>query len=170
MVEILGNNLKTFFTNMKYVMPNDDVECTYKGARYEVWSVPDEMFTLICKMSDEEFDALSEHDEDNDATWAWWRHCNGSVMESPTTFFCINGQKLLAWEDGSNDEYYCDGCDEDEISCAECKMARRTFATLTKYLCEEIGVSQPKNVCALTIDLAKYNNITLSELFMKYEG
>ena len=169
MVEILGDNLKTFFTNMKYVMPNDDAECTYKGAKYEVWSVTDEMLALMCEMSEEEFDVLSNYEAISKGTWAWWRHCSGSIMDVPTTIFCINGQKLLAWEGGFNDEYYCEECDEYEIGCDECKRLRRTFLTLTEYLCH-IGASQPKNVCALAIDLAKYNNITLSELFMKYEG
>ena len=41
---------------------------------------------------------------------------------------------------------------------------------LLSYLCDEVGASTFKNVCALTIDLAKYNNMKLSELFEIYQG
>lgn len=44
------------------------------------------------------------------------------------------------------------------------------YAKLTDYLSYELGVSQPRNVCACCMDLAKYNNMTMTELFKKYES
>lgn len=42
------------------------------------------------------------------------------------------------------------------------------YAKLTDYLCYGIGASQSKNVCACCVDLAKYNDMTMAELFEKY--
>lgn len=44
------------------------------------------------------------------------------------------------------------------------------YENLSEYLCECIGVSQPRNVCACAMDLAKYNDMTMGELFEEYEG
>ena len=44
------------------------------------------------------------------------------------------------------------------------------YKDLLEYFCEELGASTEKNVCALAVDLAKYNGLTLSELFKIYGG
>ena len=44
------------------------------------------------------------------------------------------------------------------------------YDCLTDYLSEELGCSQPGNVCALVMDLARYNGMSMSELFSKFEG
>lgn len=145
MKEILGNNLEQFF--------NAEIngKRTYKGNRYEVWEVSDEVFNIMCEMSEEKFVELS-------GEYAWWRSAEGSNKGIPDTTVYINGHEILAWvgkpwED--DDEY-----DKFEIH-ASC---------LTNYLCDVVGASQPRNVCALAVDLAKYNNMTMGELFTKYEG
>lgn len=46
----------------------------------------------------------------------------------------------------------------------------REYDYLTEYMCDEIGASMEKNVCALAVDLARINNITMGELFTKYQG
>ena len=43
------------------------------------------------------------------------------------------------------------------------------YESLSDYLCNCVGVSEPKNVCACAMDLAKYNDMTMAELFEKYE-
>lgn len=48
-------------------------------------------------------------------------------------------------------------------------MAEQIIQSIA-YLCDEIGASTEKNVCACTVDLAQQNNMTLSELFKKYLG
>lgn len=53
---------------------------------------------------------------------------------------------------------------DDEISNNIC------FESLTEYLCYFIGASMPKNVVACVVDLAKFNNMKVSELMKKYEG
>ena len=46
----------------------------------------------------------------------------------------------------------------------------KKYNSLTEYLCDGIGASLPKNVVACAMDLAKYNNMSLGDLFTEYEG
>ena len=147
MTEILGNNLERFFEHIdKYGVESS---LTYKGERYEVWEVDDDLFPEMCDMSEEEFVELAGED-------AWWRQSNGCVLDTPDTKVYINGHEMLGW---ANKHWEDEEEDEFEIY-ASC---------LTDYLCDVVGASQPKNVCAVAVDLAKYNNMTMGELFTKYE-
>ena len=164
MKEILGYNLKQFFDNIDKDCKNADI--TYAGDRYEVWKVSDDLFTKMCEMSEEEFVELAGDD-------AWWRQNDGSVLGEPDTTFYIRDNEILAWKNEDRD-YWCDDmCGTEKRSeeeCLACVTDRLTFSSLSEYLCDEIGCSQPKNVCACAMDLAKYNNMTMGELFTKYEG
>lgn len=165
MKEILAGNMEQFFNN------EFNGKCTYKGDEYEVWEVSDESFDVMCDMSEEDFVKLAGKD-------AWWRYCNGSVIGVPDANYEINGFRIVAWDERRNryiedckkcsiKEMY--DCEQTEENCDEC-FGKRRYKSLTEYLCEEIGASLPKNVCALAVDLAKYNNMTMGELFTKYEG
>lgn len=149
MIEILGNNLKKFFDTINSNLENADI--TYAGNRYEVWKVSDELHKKMCDMSEEEFVKLAGED-------AWWRSTDGSVLGVPNAKAIVNGEYLTCWDR----EYYL----SDEYEEEPCKE----FSSLSEYLCDEVGASQPKNVCACSMDLAKYNNISMGELFQKYEG
>lgn len=149
MKEILGGSLKRFFDTVDNKC--NDADITYAGNRYEVWEVSDELFDKMCDMSEEEFVEFAGSD-------AWWRQSDGSVLGVPGTTVYINGKEMLGWTDGLWDDE--DEEDEFEIY-ASC---------LTTYLCDVVGASQPKNVCACAMDLAKYNNMSMGELFTKYEG
>ena len=149
MKEILGGNLKRFFDTIDSKC--NDADITYAGNRYEVWEVSDELFDKMCDMSEEEFVEFAGSD-------AWWRQSDGSVLGVPGTTVYINGKEMLGWTDGLWDDE--DEEDEFEIY-ASC---------LTTYLCDVVGASQPKNVCACAMDLAKYNSMSMGALFAKYEG
>ena len=146
MLEILGGNLKRFFDTVDSKCKNADI--TYAGNRYEVWEVSDELFEKMCNMSEEEFIKLAGDD-------AWWRQCDGSNLGTPNVTTFVNGEELICWNDdpeGSNDDITIN------------------YSSLTSYLCNCVGASQPKNVCACAMDLAKYNGMSMGELFQKYEG
>ena len=145
MKEILANNLEQFFNN------EINGKRTYKGNEYEVWEVSDEVFDVMCDMSEEKFVELAGED-------AWWRSAEGSVLGTPDTKVYINGNEMLGWVRGIWDDE-----DEDE----EFEIYE---SNLSDYLCNVLGASQPRNVCALAVDLAKYNGINMGELFTKYEG
>lgn len=167
MKEILGGNLKRFFdaTDPNY----NEADITYASEMYEVWKVSDELFEKMNNMSEEEFVELAGED-------AFWRYSNGSVLGATDTTIYIKDNEMLGWRNKDNDCYYCEDDDYcypeecNEETCRECMIDRLTFSSLTEYLCDEIGASQPKNVCALAMDLAKANGMSMGELFEKYEG
>ena len=148
MKEILGDNLKKFFDTVDN--PPNDADITYAGRKYEVWKVSDELYEKMCDMSEEEFVELAGED-------AWWRSSEGSILGKPITKSIVNGEPFVCWDD-----YYL----PDEYEEEPCKE----FESLSEYLCNEVGASLPRNVCACAMDLAKYNDMTMSELFEKYEG
>ena len=144
MVEILGSNLKRFFDTVDN--PPNDAEITYagnsSGINYEVWEVSDELFKVMCSLSENEFTSLAGED-------VWWRSSKGSVLGYPDSEFVVNGKTLRCWDMG--------------------RTGRDEFTCLTVYLCDNVGASLPKNVCACAVDLAKYNDMKMSELFEVYE-
>lgn len=141
MKEILGNNLKGFFDVVDSKLNEADI--TYAGNRYEVWEVSDGLFKKMCNMSEEEFVELA-------GDGSWWRSAEGSNLGIPDVEFSVNGEKLIGWNWKNT---FC-----------------RNYQSLTEYLCECVGASTEKNVCACAVDLAKYNNITMGALFRKHEG
>lgn len=142
-MEILGNNLRQFFDIIDN--PPKDADITYAGERYEVWKISDELHKKMCDMSEEKFVKLAGED-------AWWRSSTGSVLGVPDTEFDVNSNNLVAWDS----------------PIYESKKGNR-YENLSDYLCNCVGVSQPKNVCACAMDLAKYNDMAMAELFEKYE-
>ena len=121
---------------------------TYSGELYEVWEVSDENYEIMSNMSEEEFEKLCPE--------GMWRSSEGSNMGFPTECFNVNKIKLKCWD--RREELYGK------------KYRRKTYESLLEYLCANVGASQPRNICALAVDLAKYNNMTMGELFTKYEG
>lgn len=117
---------------------------TYSGKTYEVWQVSDDTFVSMCNMSDEKFEKLCPE--------GMWRSAAGSNMGYPHDHFIVNKKKLRCW------------------NTKEKPYRKQKYESLLEYLCENVGASQPKNVCALAVDLAKCNHMTMGELFIKYEG
>ena len=141
MIEILGNNLKQFFDIIDN--PPNDAEITYAGERYEVWEVSDELHKKMCDMTEEKFVELAGED-------TWWKSSEGSVLGVPDTEFEVKGEDMLGWNRWDREQ--------------------KKYSDLSEYLCECVGASTGKNVCACAMDLAKYNDMTMGELFEKYEG
>lgn len=144
MKEILGNKLQKFFD---IVDPHySEAEITYSDyGEYEVWEVSDKLFEEMCNMTEEKFGEIAGKE-------AWWRSSEGSVLGCPDTYFTVNDAELLAWD-----------------SPIQSSKKGHRYSNLSEYLCECLGASLPKNVCALATDLALYNNMTMNELFEIYE-
>ena len=170
MREIIGEHMHNIFAVLG-INPKE----TFKGHigywdEFAVWEVTDEEFEALDNMTDEDFDKHSEG-------LAWWRFAVGSNLGVPEDVFTINGEKIIAWYDEYRDEdLAADFEDEDEYE-KECGLEAyiaawhtTTYENLLEYFCNELGASTERNVCALAVDLAKYNNITVSELFRKYGG
>lgn len=174
-VEILaGGN----FAQAVYQLKLMSAMCTYHyhppkdnyREEYQVWLLSDEDFQNLCAVDE------AEWQED----WGWWRHALGSNMGGVDHEYIINGEKIRAWDGYPRTMFYenncaecsdrkdklCDASEQDQIECS----SERKYSDLLEYFCEEIGASTEKNVCALAIDLAKQNDMKLSELFKKYLG
>jgi len=147
MKEILGGELDQTFIDL-----NINAKKTYQAKDNttdfeQVWELLDEDYEKICNIEEDDW-------KDN---WGWWRGAIGSNMGSVYRRYNINGYYIYAW-DGvyreNHKDYYQD----------------RKYQNLLQYFCDEIGASTEKNVCALAVDLAEQNNITMGELFNKYQG
>ena len=174
MREIIGENMKNIFI-IQGINPKE----TFSGSigywpNLKVWEVDDVEYESLCNMTDEQFERWSEEG-------AWWRCAKGSNMGVPTHEFTINGEKIVAWYDDYIDknlteEFWYDVANGDETD-ADGNLERyiaewhtTDYRDLLEYFCEELGASTERNVCALATDLAKYNNMTMAELFRKYGG
>lgn len=111
--------------------------------------------------------------------YGWWRWAKGSNMGTPFSFFTINGKELIAWDGYKREDLRDDWYDEpDEEKAAyhysfkeyEEVQYPRVYDNLSTYFCEELGASTERNVCALAVDLAKANGMTMAQLFKTYEG
>lgn len=165
-MEILGENLQPLFKNEKLKGKR-----TYCGNKYEVWEISSETYEILCDMLNSENDKYP-----NSA----WYYADGSNMGAPNAEYIIHKQPIKAWDGEARLNWKDDECvecsdylngrcfaiDDDVLSC----LGQRECYNLTDYFSYEIHVGLLKNICALAVDLAKYNNMTLGELFTKYEG
>lgn len=134
---------------------------THWREEYQVWLLSKEDFDNIC--------AIDNDDWKDD--WGWWRHAYGSNLGTVDCAYVINGEKLMAWDGLQRKEWCrdCSDCAGTEKDKDEC-FHDHQYPDILIYLCDEIGASTERNVCACTIDLAWQNNLTLAELFKRYLG
>lgn len=166
MVEILaGGNFKQAVKSLDLTSAICSYRYTPPASRYreayQVWELSDEDFSNIC----------SVNEEDWKKNWGWWRHADGSNLGAVNCTYIINGEELMAW-DGIQRKKWCHDCSDcagTEKDKDECFHSHQ-YPDILIYLCDEIGASTERNVCACTIDLARQNNLTLAELFKKYLG
>lgn len=157
-IEILGNSeLRKAFYDLEIVAKH-----SYYGESFCVWDLSKTDFDKICNIPDKEW-------KDD---WGWWRYAEGDVIQHyPTSIFTVNGTSMTGYYDEESlntyVEYHLSNYDmtEDE---AKKEYFSRKYKGLRSYLYNVIGVSSESNVCAAAMDIAKLNNLTLSELFLKY--
>lgn len=158
MKEIIGGKLELAFRELGITALKTYEGNTNLDDKTQVWELDDTSFEKLCQINDSDW-----KDE-----WGWWRSADGSNVRNPLSRFNINKHYIKAWDGGERlDELkevngntsHPDYCYQD-----------RKYKDLLEYFCDEIGASQPRNVCALAVDLARINNIKLSELFSKYQG
>ena len=112
-------------------------------------------------------------------SWGWFRHAKGSNMGSACSFFMVNGYELIAWDGDMRDELLNRWCDESNEVKKEYNYSFKkyeefwmphAYRTLLEYMYNEIGASTASNVCALAIDLARANRMSMAKLFEIFEG
>ena len=171
MKEFIGENMGVIFEklNIPYMQG-------YSGSigywqNFGVYKIFEQDFPKLCDIPDEEFEKQFPN--------SWWRYAEGSNMGTPNCEFIINGCQIDAWQN----EWYVDDLvneynrltpDEQlEYDGVEDYIAENytyEYPNLLDYLCNELGVSTEKNVCALATDLAKYNEMSMAQLFGIYGG
>lgn len=103
----------------------------------------------VWQLEDEEFEKLSLTDEWLwDSNWGWWRQSDGSNIGQVNKRFSINGHWINAW---SGDDLF------------------NKYDNLIEYYNSELNLSSERNICALAVELANQNGLTLGELFTKYQ-
>lgn len=160
MIEILGAELDKAFEEL-----NINAKKTYEIQNkpwdycedYQVWELLEEDFDKICKIEDKDW-----KDE-----WGWWRFAEGSNLGYVNARYNINHHYLQAWDGTSTQDFLKENkhCKPEDRYFPE-----RKYKSLLQYMCNEMGASAERNVCALAVDLAMQNGITMAELFRKYQG
>ena len=114
---------------------------TYRGEAYSVAEVTDDEFEVLCK----------EPNPDIADKWegCGWRYAGGSNKGIADKKITINGCEVIAWK--GND-------------------VRDKYDKLLEYFCRGCGAAQPRNVCALAVELSMQNGLKMSELFEKCQG
>jgi hypothetical protein len=151
MIEILiwGNPKKEF------KRLNINPKLTWKG--YD-WKETEEI-RVYCITRDE-FDILCDDKySENDWLDSCWRYAEGSNMGSLNTQKIINGKALECFSSLRQPLYE----DDEEIDDME-------YDHLLDYLCYCLGVSTESNICAVAVDLARYNHMSMVELFERYQS
>ena len=100
----------------------------------------------VCEITESELERFSKTDEKlwDDCGFVW---AEGSTMEDEPVYDSkINNCFIKTWD------------------------YKAYSSDLLEYLSYYLGASQPRNVCALCVDLARINNMTLGELFNTYQG
>lgn len=143
---------------------------TYKGKdkpHYQVW-----------ELSKDDVKRLEYATEWKDE-WGWWRYAKGSNMGTPFSFFTVNDRELIAWDGPKREDLRDDWDDEPDAEKASYHYSFKEYEedqyphkyeSLLTYMCEELGASMERNVCALAVDLARANGLTMAKLFELYEG
>jgi len=158
MIEILGG----FDLPKAFEYLGISGEKTYHGNSCCVW-----------KLSESDFKILNDvPNADWKDEWGWWRYAKGcNITYYPAHRFFVNNQIMLGFYEEDRLEYHIKYWTKDGEMTKE-EAIRDFFSTKYKgirsYLCDEIGASTETNVCAIAVDLARINHMTLGELFSKY--
>ena len=171
MKEVMGENLLPFFRRVGIYPPKRFAGSIGYWHNLEVWHLTDSQYGLIKDITDEEFANMAEDG-------CWWRAADGSIMGIPYTEFTVNNRKIIAWVDDGKisdlvREYENDLSAEERSEYKDVDDYISTWYSfeyndILEYYCEVLGASTERNVCALSVDLAKYNNMTMAELFYRY--
>lgn len=103
----------------------------------------------IWQMSENELDKISDiEDADWRERYGFWVYTEGTDLGKPKHKTKINGYKITAYNEQNISEY----------------------ANLREYLKVAMNATEPEKICAVCVDLAKYNNMTMAELWTKYQG
>lgn len=165
-------------------IPLDSAICGYisKDKDYCVWELSNEDYKKLDSYYDE-YDYFEEGLNPNiwDKEWGWWRWCSGSnINEDPVHDFIVKGNKvklhyytfnLLDFiKDSLEDFKEENGNPSKELKEkltyeATQEFFAREYKDFLDYCISQYGASTEKNVCAISVESAKLNNVTMAEFW-----
>lgn len=142
-MEILTGKMDDFFKRNNIKAEKEWEGVPYNSV-YQVW-----------KLDKNNYNKLDNTDDNKYNDCEWWQYAESSNKSIPTKEYIINNKSIIAWDSPNREDldYYND----------------REYANLLEYFCYEVGASLEENIIALSVDLAKYNNMTVGELFNTYQ-
>ena len=171
MYEFIGENMGVVFETLDIPYMQGYSGNIGHWPNFGVYKILEQDFPKLCNIPDDEFEKQFPD--------SWWRYAEGSNMGTPNCEFIINGCKIDAWQN----EWYIDDLVEEhrrlpideqlEYDGVEDYIEENytyKYPNLLEYFCDELGVSTERNVCALATDLAKYNEMSMAQLFKLYGG
>ena len=181
MYEILTG--KEFKEAVKQI-PIKSAICKYSKGKYEIWEISDEDFNELDSYIDK-YDYFEEGQNPKvwKDEWGWWRWSDGSNIQSnDTTYMEINNKKVLMYFNPyCYDNYIEDGLNElsirkgilsnEEKSQAIKELIQRFFDSkcnynnFLEYCIDQYHVSTEKNICAISVECAKLNKMSLAEFW-----
>ena len=90
-----------------------------------------------------------EYATDWNDEWGWFCHSNGEHRGTAYDFLTINNVGVIAWQEDSKKD---------------------SFACLTDYFKDCIGVTDNNQIAAYSVYLAKTNGWSLAQMWSKLEG
>lgn len=130
----------------------------------------------VYQLTEEELKTMSD-DENWSDNFLAWRYSEGSNLPAPNYPIIINGYEITAWPSdcGCN---LCADCEEWEGCFPDGEAYRRycsnetppDYNNLIAYINEAKDYYALSSITHLSVDLAHYNDMTLVQLFEKYQG
>ena len=119
---------------------NIHAECTYQGS--------DPYYYEVWRLSKHDLKRLEEEPVWDDS-WGWYVYAWGSRMGSACEVLDIKGQTIIGWETLDQQTQY---------------------NSLIEYFIYGFQISNHEAICALSVDLARANGMSLGKLFTLCEG
>lgn len=161
-----------------------NAECKYISVDkdYCVWELSDEDFNLLDSYYDE-YDYFEEGQNPNiwKKEWGWWRWCNGSnINTDPICNFIVNGNSIkLHYSENCLIDFIKENIEdfknENGVLTKEVKnklteeakveFFSKEYENFLSYCSDQYGASTEKNVCAISVESAKLNNMDLAEFW-----
>lgn len=108
----------------------------------------DKPYYEVWEVSKEDAKTL-EYETNWQDDWGWFHYSNGEHRGTAYDFLTINGVCVIAWQEN---------CEKD------------TFACLTDYFKDCLGVTDRNKIAAYSAYLAKTNGWSMSDMWKKLEG
>lgn len=148
MNEIIGGKLDLAFKELDIEATKTYESATNEfGSRIQVWVLPDESYNKLINITEDDWEY----------NYGWFRlgGCNyeGDIL----TNFMINGEEMIGFE-VANHRFV-----DEELEVLE-------YDSFSDWFYDYMNLSKLENMAYFANSLAKYNQMSITEFFIKFEG